>query len=445
MLLENCAVGLIEDDPVMGESLVQSLTLEGCHVDWWRSGSEAVCGLRSTSPDLVVCDIRLPDVKGDELFRQIAAIMALPPFMFITAYGDIDQAVAVMREGASDYITKPFQMSDFIARTRALMRRYASPPSGTELGVSAEIRSVESVLKRVADLTTTMLITGETGVGKEVCAHFLHKAGVRSKEPFIVVNCAAIPSDAMERELFGYRGTSGKAFHQGFAERCRSGILFLDEVSELTIELQAKLLRLVEAREYHRVGGEQLMQFRGRIVCSSNRSLEELIRQKKFRADLYYRINALVVEVPPLRSRRDDIPWLIEQFLAQFSREDDRGPRGVSTLAYEAALEYPWPGNVRELRNRMQRAVALTRTEWIMPGDLFPDAAPSIHPMERVIVGKPFATLSETRDMAERRQIQRALHQTNGQILEAARLLGVSRTTLWEKMKRLSISGEISQ
>jgi DNA-binding NtrC family response regulator len=316
------------------------------------------------------------------------------------------------------------------------MQRHSPTPPGVVLGASPEIRKIESVLKRIADLTNPVLITGETGTGKEVCARFLHGISVRSKEPFIVVNCAAIPADVMERELFGYRGVSGKAFHQGFAERSRGGILFLDEVSELPIELQAKLLRLVEAREYHRVGGEQLLQFRGRIVCSSNRNLDDLIAQRKFRADLFYRINAVTVEVPPLRQRREDIPWLVEHYLEHFRKEDEAGPRGLSSLAHEAALEHGWPGNVRELRNRMERAVALTKTEWIMPSDLFPDRARS-EPAEP----NQFATLSQARDLAERRQIERALKETGGQILEAAALLGISRTTLWDKMRRLGVAG----
>lgn len=435
MLLEGRIVGLVEDDPVMGESLVQSLSLEGCLVDWWKTGAEAMRGLRATNPDLVICDIRLPDVRGDDLFRQIAAAASVPPFLFITAFGDIDQAVAVMREGAGDYITKPFEIGNFVARARSLMQRHALTPPGAVLGISPEIRQIEGVLKRIADLTTPLLITGETGVGKEVCARFLHGISIRSKEPFIAVNCAAIPADVMERELFGYRGVSGQAFHHGFAERARAGILFLDEVSELPMALQAKLLRLVEAREYHRVGGEQLMQFRGRIVCSSNCNLEDLIGQQKFRSDLFYRINAVALEVPPLRQRRDDIAWLIEHYLDRFKKEDEVGPKGLSTLAHEAAIEYEWPGNVRELRNRIARALALTKTEWIMPPDLFPDR---VRPAAAESV--QFATLSQTRDLAERRQIERALSETNGQILEAAALLGVSRTTLWDKMRRLGVT-----
>jgi DNA-binding NtrC family response regulator len=424
----------VEDDPIMGESLVQGLSLEGCQVDWWKTKEEARQGLRRTSIDLVICDIRLPDGRGDELFFELAATADLPPFLFVTAYGDIDQAVSVMRAGAGDFVTKPFEMTTFIERAKGLIQK--SPVLRTEgvLGASEAMRAIEATIRRISDTTAPVLFTGETGVGKEVCARFLHSVSVRSKEPFIAVNCAAIPHDVMERELFGYRGSSGQAFHHGFAERARGGILFLDEVSELPLPLQAKLLRLVEAREYHRVGGEQLIPFRARIVCSSNRDLQALVAGGKFRTDLLYRINAMTIEVPPLRSRLDDVPWLVEQFLAHFSSADQQRPRGVSTLGLDVALEHDWPGNVRELRNRVERAVALTRTEWIMPSDLFPDRVPSMAPAAH------FATLSEARDDAERRQIERALRETGGQIHEAAQLLKISRTTLWDKMRRLNVT-----
>jgi DNA-binding NtrC family response regulator len=435
MLLEGRVIGLVEDDPVMGESLVQSLSLEGSRVDWWKSKDEAKQGLRTARPDLVICDMRLPDGRGDELFFELAATQMLPPFFFVTAFGDIDQAVAVMRAGAGDYVTKPFEMTPFIERAKALIQRTTTTKSDGVLGASDAMRSIEANLRKISDATNTVLFTGETGVGKEVCARFLHSVSTRSKEPFIAVNCAAIPSDVMERELFGYRGTSGQAFHHGFAERARSGVLFLDEVSELAPAVQAKLLRLVEAREYHRIGGEQLLSFRGRIVCATNRHLPQLIEQQKFRSDLFYRINAVTIDVPPLRRRPDDIPWLVDYFLAQAGKGDDAGPRGLSSLAWEAALEYDWPGNVRELRNRVERAASLTKTEWIMPPDLFPDRSQAmVHPMVSA-----FATLSEARDNAERRQIERALKETSGQIIEAAGLLGVSRTTLWDKMRRLGL------
>lgn len=440
MQLEGRSIGLVEDDPVMGGSLVQSLSLEGCHVEWWRTGAEALRALRSASPDVVICDIRLPDVSGEDLFHQLAATSPVPPFLFITAFGDIDQAVSLMREGAADYVTKPFEIDNVVGRVQLLIQRNAALKPGAVLGVDPRTQAVEAILRRVCDLTSPLLLSGETGSGKEVCARFLHGISARSKEPFVAVNCAAIPADVMERELFGYRGASGQAYHRGFAERARGGILFLDEVGELHINLQAKLLRLVETREYHRLGGEQLMVFNGRIVCSTNRDLATLVREGRFREDFYYRIAGMTIDVPPLRDRQSDIHWLIDLYLEQFKVGSQSVVKGVSTLTIETALAHAWPGNIRELRNRMERAVALARSDWIMPADMFPD-----FPGREADDDKSFATLSEARDMAERRQIERALRETGGHIIEAARLLGVSRTTLWEKMKRLDISAEFDR
>ena len=436
MSLEGRVIGLVEDDPIMGESLVQSLMLEGCHVDWWKTGSEALKGLRATSPDLVVCDIRLPDIDGASVFTRLASSATIPPFLFVTAYGDIDQAVSLMRAGAGDYVTKPFHMSVFIERAKSLIQRHSSN-NEVSLGVSTAMREVETVLNKIAPLQSPVLISGETGTGKEVCARYLHRISARSKEPFVAVNCAAIPTEVMERELFGQKGTGAhgtQGLHRGYAERTRSGILFLDEVGNTTLPLQAKLLRLVEAREFDRIGGEQLMQFHGRIVCSTNLDLQGLIDSGAFREDLYYRVNGVRIEIPPLRARREDIPWLMDLYFDQFRGEGQSNLRGFSSLTQQVAVEYDWPGNVRELRNRVERAIALARNDYVMPADMFPEAAT----VGSASLSTP--TLSQIRDSAERRQIERILQQTGGQIIETARLLGISRTTLWEKMKRLGIT-----
>ena len=438
MLLEGHSVAVIEDDPVMGESLVQSLSLEGCSVDWWKTGAEAARGLRRHRPDVVICDMRLPDTTGEALFLTHAALMPLPPFLFVTAFGDLDQAVSLMQLGAADYVTKPFEISKVLARVQSLIQRRAALRHGAVLGASRAMQKVEDTLRRICDLTSPVLFTGETGAGKEVCARFLHQVSSRSQEPFIAVNCAAIPADVMEREIFGYRGASAQAYHRGFAERARGGILFLDEVSDLPLPLQAKLLRLVETREYHRLGGEQNMVFHGRIVCATNRDLQALIREGRFREDFFYRISGMGIEVPPLRERRDDIAWLISVFLEKFKGRAQGGPKSASAPAVEAAMANPWPGNVRELRNRVERAVSLAASDHIMAADLFPEQASAA--LEAATSVKHFATLSEARDGAERRQIERALKETGGRLIEAARMLGISRTTLWEKMRRLDLA-----
>lgn len=441
MLPERCRIGVIEDDPVMGESLLQRLTLEGCDVDWWTTGGEAMAGLQRLDHDLVICDIRLPDMAGETLFEAAVREENAPPFLFITAYGDIDQAVALMRAGAGDYLTKPFAMTDFLDRVRALLSRQDAPVNeGPTLGTSTAMVAVEQMLRRVADLDSPLLIGGETGAGKEVCARFVHQISTSASGPFVAVNCAAIPGELLESELFGHEKgafTGAHNRHHGYAERAENGVLFLDEVAEMPLSLQAKLLRLLEDRGFHRVGGERPVPFAARLICATNRDLDEAVGSGTFRDDLYFRINVLPVDVPPLRDRADDIAPLLHRFTTEFAALMDREVMGVSALAEEAALAHDWPGNVRELRNRVERAVALSRGAWLMPGDLFPDVGHTDDGKAGEI-----ATLSEVRDAAERRQIRRALQATDGQVMKAATLLGVSRTTLWEKMRRLRIAAD---
>jgi DNA-binding NtrC family response regulator len=434
---ERPRIGLIEDDPIMGESLVERLTLEGYDVQWWTNGASALAERAGHAPGLglVICDIRLPDIDGEEVFRRIAAGKDPPPFLFITAHADIDQAVRLMRAGAGDFIAKPFAMDEFLKRLSAIIR--CRPGVEPVLGVSQAMRHVEDLLRRLADHPLPLLVTGKTGVGKEVAAHFLHDASQRRDGPFVAVNCAAIPADLLESEIFGHEkgaftGASGR--HLGYAERAKQGTLFLDEIGDMPLALQAKLLRLLEDGFFLRVGGETPVPFRARVVAASNRDLPGLVESGRFRDDLLFRLNALTVHVPPLRERPEDVPWLIE---ALFPADEaaERGIRGIGALAEEAAIAHSWPGNVRELRNRLHRAAALGMGEWIMPGDLFPEKGAVTRADEF------FPTLAEVRDAAERRQIERALGATEGQIAESAKMLGVSRTTLWEKMRRLGIGG----
>ena len=437
---EPVSIAVVEDDPIMGESLTQCLELEGYTIEWWRSGMEAVAGIRTSAPDLVICDIRLPDMSGEDVFRRIAADFAAPPFLFMTAFGQIDQAVALMRAGAGDYISKPFEIDDLLARARALVLRRGPATKGV-LGPSQSMRAIEALLRRIARHPSPVLFTGETGVGKEICARFLHTMAT-SDEPFIAVNCAAIPDSLLESEVFGHEKgafTGANARHVGYAERARRGTLFLDEVAELPLTLQAKLLRLVEDRSFYRLGGETSIAFAARVMCASNRDLEAEVAGGRFRADLHYRINVVTIDVPPLRERREDIPVLMQRLFAGLTENVETPLRAISSLAEEAAVAYAWPGNVRELRNRLERAIALASGKWLMPGDLFPERRrPPASDGEGVL------RLSAARDAAERRAIQHALRETQGQIQEAAKLLGISRTTLWDRMRRFGVDAATS-
>ncbi|MFO7484095.1 sigma-54-dependent transcriptional regulator [Oceanibaculum nanhaiense] len=438
---ERPLIGIVEDDAIMGESLVQSLTLEGYAVHWWQNGASAMGEIETLRPDLVVCDIRLPDADGQTVFKTACNAGGKAPFLFITAYGDIDQAVGLMRAGAGDYLTKPFAMEDFLNRARQLLDSgQRDQPEGL-LGISRPMLELEALLRRLAQRPSSVLVAGETGAGKEVCARFLHANGPQRNAPFMAVNCAAIPDNLLESEIFGHErgaftGASGR--HLGYAERARGGVLFLDEIGELPLPLQAKLLRILEERRFTRLGGEQSLAFEARLICATNADLQKAVRDGRFREDLYYRINVVSIEVPPLRERPEDIGWLMQRFFTEFSASMGVELRGIGSLTEEVALAHDWPGNVRELRNRVERGVALALGDMLMPADLFPEYRSTSDETAAI------ASLAEVREAAERRQIERALAETQGQMQAAARLLGVSRTTLWEKLRRYGLTAGLT-
>ncbi|WP_105434867.1 arsenic response regulator transcription factor AioR [Neorhizobium tomejilense] len=434
---ETGRIAILEDDPIMGESLCQRLSLEGHQVEWWTKGEEAVRKLSDGSPafDLVLCDIRLPDMNGEDVFRQ-SSRETPTPFLFMSGFGDVDQAVRLMRSGAVDFITKPFEMSALLDRISSSLRTRSSAAVEGVLGISRSMRDAEMMLRRYASHPLPVLIQGETGTGKEVSARFLHRASSDPASPFIAVNCAAIPADLLESELFGHEKgafTGANQLHRGYAERAGNGVLFLDEIGDMPPSLQAKLLRLLEDNKFHRLGSESPVSFKARVVCATHHDIGS--EGSTFRKDLYFRLSALPVTLPPLRERPEDVLWLAQQFLEDIIRNRNVKVRGISSLAEDVMLEHPWPGNARELRNRLERAAALSENILLLPADLFPE--------KKGFEGRTGETLSEARDAAEKRQILRALSSTDGQISQAARQLGVSRTTLWEKMTRYGIETRV--
>lgn len=430
-------VAIVDDDPIMGESLQRALELEGWRAVWWHTGQNAVDGMFEVCPDVVLCDIRLPDISGEEVFRTTNARSLAPPFIFMTAFGQIDQAVALVRAGAQDYLTKPFEVANLFQKVRDVMSLRVRDGGDGALGVSKCMRGIEALLRRLAPRSLPILFTGETGTGKEVCARFLHEVSPTATQPFMAVNCAAIPSDLLESELFGHERGAFSGAHQrhlGYAERARGGILFLDEIAAMPLALQAKMLRVLEERSFHRVGGETPIPLKARIVCATSEDLEEQVQRGGFREDLLYRVNAVTVELPPLRERPEDISSLLSRYFNIFAEQAQTEQRGISSLAEELALSHPWRGNVRELRNRVERAVNLSAGPWIMPADLFPELRNAV--LDFV---DPVLPLAAVRDAAEKRQIERVLRETGGHISVAAKRLEISRTTLWEKMRRYGI------
>jgi DNA-binding NtrC family response regulator len=303
------------------------------------------------------------------------------------------------------------------------------------------MRAVEATLRKAARVDVPVVLTGETGVGKEVAARFLHAVSPRAAHPFVAVNCAAIPRELAESTLFGHeRGafTGAVGRSAGLAERAGEGTLLLDEVAELAPELQAKLLRLVQERSFLPVGAAAERRFAARLVCATHADLAARVRDGSFREDLFYRLNVIAVPIPPLRHRPDDVAVLARRLLAETTARFGLGPRHLGDTALAALAEHDWPGNVRELRNRIERAVALAEAEEIAAGDLFPEAM--LEPAAPPATGA--ASLEGALDEAARAAIQDALRRAQGSRAEAARLLGVSRTTLWKRMRELGISGE---
>ena len=432
-LHERGGIGVIEADETVGESLVQRLELEGYSPLWWQTGRGALDQLPKARPDLVICDIRLPDMNGKDLFLRALPQLGGKPFLFVTAHAQVEDAVFLMKAGAVDYIVKPYVLPDLLGRIARLIK--LQPRTAGDLGTSEAMRQVEMLLRRVADIDSSLLIIGESGAGKEVAAKFVHQVSARADEPFVAVNCGAIPNDLIESQLFGHeRGafTSAQARHHGYVERARNGILFLDEVGELPMLMQVKLLRLIQERTFTRVGGETAIKTGARIICATNTNLEAAVAAGRFRQDLYYRINVIPVVIPPLRDRSDDILPLAHGFLRDFAKEFRRDVKGFTAEAEQALVNQPWPGNVRQLRNCIERAVALSQAPRIGVDALFQAEAGDADEA-------PLATLAEVRDRAERQHIRAVLADAENRIDEAAKRLGISRSTLFDKMRKLDI------
>ncbi|PKO71454.1 MAG: sigma-54-dependent Fis family transcriptional regulator [Betaproteobacteria bacterium HGW-Betaproteobacteria-14] len=432
---------LVEDDPIMGESLCDRFQLEGMAFDWHQTAAGAMVAISSHPYALVISDIRLPDIEGGEMYLQLrAAHRALPPFIFITGYGAIDRAVELLKAGAADYITKPFDLEQLIEKVKSLTSAFAPPAGGQKLGVSQAMRKIEDMLPRLAQHASTILISGESGVGKEHVAQALDRLARKSEKcPFVPVNCGAVTESLFEAELFGYEKgafTGAARTKKGFFEQADCGTLFLDEISELPASMQVKLLRAIQERRIVRVGGETPIALDLRLYCATNRDLKEMVELGQFREDLFYRINVIQLRIPPLRERKEDILWFARIFLDEFSAKHGGGRRALSQRAEQAFLEYPWPGNIRELRHAIERSCIVSTDTTLGPEAFFGDGLTPWTPP--AADGNLSAYLQE----CERKYIEQALVLNKNHIAHTAESLGISRKNLWEKMRKLGIAGE---
>ncbi|THV16847.1 sigma-54-dependent transcriptional regulator [Rhizobium rhizophilum] len=433
---------VVEDDATLGMSLQQRLVLEGFAVRWARSASEAHAALKDAAPDIILSDIRLPDGDGETIMRQHFARFGLVPVIFMTAYGDIDQAVRLVRDGAVDYVSKPFDLDGLVETLHGISRRKSSGSEiGTAFSGSSAMRKIGATLLRAAEIDLPVLLLGETGTGKEVAARYVHEAGSRRNLPFVPVNCGALPADLADSLLFGHeRGsfTGASGLHRGFFEEAEGGTLFLDEIGDLSPILQVKLLRVLETREFRRLGGSETRSFGARIVCATNKDLKAMVTDGLFREDLWFRINVIACKLPPLRDRGEELASLLDDIASAAAARLGYSGVIVDETAYDAAKRHSWPGNIRELINRVDRAIAMGDGRALPEAALFPEGPVQT---DTGIDGSldVNATLSEVRDAAERAHIKAALARADGSPKDAAESLGVSRTTLWEKMRRLNI------
>src|SRR6516165_9914676 len=465
MLPERKQVLIVDDEPNLRKILSAQLSRDGYDVLAAEDGEKGLQQLREHHIDLVITDLKMPKVDGMTLLKKALEEDPELPIVVITAHGTIDNAVEALKSGAFDFVTKPFdkdEVRQIVAkalRTRELRGADATPAPSAQgarfgiIGTSPGITDLYAILERVADTPTTVLITGESGTGKELVARALHEHSGRKDKPFIKVNCAAIPKELIESELFGYeRGafTGAVASKPGRFELANGGSLFLDEIGEIPIEMQVKLLRALQESEFERVGGIKTIRVDVRLVAATNRDLKKLIASAQFREDLFYRLNVVPIRLPALRERTGDIPLLVEHFLAKFNERLKKHVTGAEPDALEALIQYPWPGNIRELENVVERAVLFCDTQRLRGTDLPPEIrgipAMANVPLPEADLQAALAGeggLKEHVKVAmsrlEKELVSRALQQTSGNVTHAARLLKISRKGLQLKMKELGL------
>jgi DNA-binding NtrC family response regulator len=452
------AILVIDDDPSVRLGLQEILRAEGYEVETAADGEAGLLRLKEHPFDLVLTDLSLPGLGGMDVLKYVVHHQPECLCIIVTGYGSIKNAVANMRLGAFDYLCKPVDPQELrVVVGRALEHRRLKWENlqlkkrlhkrfgfANMVGTSEAITGVFELIRKVADTDSTVLILGESGTGKELIAHALHYNSSRREGPFIPVNCAAIPEELLESELFGHeRGAFTHAVRTriGRFEQADGGTIFLDEISEMSPGLQVKILRVLQDRSFERIGGVKTIRVDIRVIAATNQDLEERVRQGRFREDLYYRLNVIPIRVPPLRDRVADIPLLVRHFLDGFSRKRKTPPKRLSPGALELLLEYSWPGNVRELENLMDRLVILSEGEVVEAAEL-PERLQGRPPAPREPRGLPPQGINLTAAVQdlERDLILQALERSNWVKSKAAQLLHLNRTTLLEKMKKQKIS-----
>jgi DNA-binding NtrC family response regulator len=450
---------VVDDESTQREMLSSILNRAGYRVAAAGDGEEALDRLGKESFDLLLTDQRMPGMDGLTLLDRTRTVRPELPVVLMTAYGSVSDAVQAMKRGASDYLTKPFEkeelllvieralrqrrLEDEVVSLRgALKERYRL---GNIIGTSPGMQEVFSLVERVAHTDVPVLIQGESGTGKELIARALHENSPRATGPFVALNCAAVPEGLLESEFFGHeRGafTGAHRSHAGRFEQARGGTLFLDEIGAMRVDLQAKLLRAIQEKEIQRLGSSSTVSVDVRIVAATCDDLEEAVRRKAFRDDLYYRLNVVPIHLPPLRERREDVPLLLDHFLSAATRKFGREPLGATPEVLDRLQDHPWPGNVRELENCVERMVVLARSSRLSLEDLPPAVRKGPEAREGAAAGLDLPPGGVSLVELERRLISQALRRSHGRLRPAAQLLGISYKTLQYRIRKHGLEPE---
>jgi two-component system nitrogen regulation response regulator GlnG len=472
---------LIDDEEDVRYSLERTLAADGIELATASSGEEGLKIIPKFKPDLVLMDVRMTGMTGLETLRKIRANDPKLLVILMTAYGTTQTAIEAMKLGAYDYLLKPFdipKLKELVANALKAARDMKQVVSYEPLlqsedydlgiiGRSGPMQQVFKLVGQVAATDATALVTGESGTGKELAARAIYHHSDRAKEPFLAVNCAAIPEQLLESELFGHEKgayTGATVQRIGKFEQCNKGTIFLDEIGDMTPATQTKILRVLQSGTFERVGGNQPIQVDVRVIAATNKPLEAAVAAKQFREDLFYRLNVVRIHLPPLRDRRDDIPLLVNYFLEKIAREQGRKPKSIATAAIRLLEKYHWPGNVRELENAIRHAHVLAKSDAILPGDLPPEisgitgaSSPPVSNIVSEAVGSDASALARQlfniakRDpklkvipAVERELVIQALKETNNNQVHAAKLLGITRATLRKRIEKFGIMRELN-
>jgi two-component system response regulator AtoC len=444
---------VVDDDAAVGRVLSALLAQDGHRATLANSAETALATLEKATFDLVISDVRMPGMDGLQLLKVLRARQPELPVVLLTAHGTVPLAVEAMREGAADFLQKPFDREEVLFVVKKVLASSQStreaPPqrpvadAGTDgmLGAAPALDEARALIRRAAATSSTVLILGETGTGKELAARAIHTLSARAKQPFVRLNCGALPEALIESELFGYEKgafTGAVARKPGRVELAQGGTLFLDEVGELSLPSQVKLLRLLQEREFERLGGTETLKTDARVVAATHRQLPEMVTEGTFREDLLYRLNVIPITLPPLRARPGDVPVLVRHFVGALAQTIGRPTAHLLPQAVELLEQQPWPGNVRQLQNFIERLLVLAPSEEVSRADVERELARAQSGGSRPTVSGE--SLDSRRKDAERGAVEEALQKARGNRSLAARLLGVSRRTLYNKLELLGLA-----